>query len=98
MGCQWSRICAIAGGNHHLSHLSLDNGRKYKFGVENQLDCSSNTALYCADFFYKYSDDCPLGNYNQVKRAGLMVERSAVDSFQSGAMNMNSWVLFLQRQ
>jgi NNP family nitrate/nitrite transporter-like MFS transporter len=53
-------------------------------------------ALYCAAFFYKYSDDCPLGNYNQVKRAGLMVERSAVDSFRSGAMNMNSWILFLQ--
>jgi hypothetical protein len=51
-------------------------------------------ALYCIGFFYKYSDDCPLGNYNQVKRAGLMVERNAVDSFQSGAMNMNSWVLF----
>ena len=68
---------------------------QYKFGVENQLDCSSNTALYCADFFYKYSDDCPLGNCNQVKRAGLMVERCAVDSFRSDAMNMNSWILFL---
>ena len=53
-------------------------------------------ALYCAAFFYQYSDDCPLGNFNQVKRAGLMVERSAVDSFRSGAMNMNSWILFLQ--
>jgi NNP family nitrate/nitrite transporter-like MFS transporter len=53
-------------------------------------------ALYCADFFYKYNEDCPLGNYNQVKRVGLMVEWSAVDSFQSGAMNMNSWVLFFR--
>ena len=52
-------------------------------------------ALYCADFFYKYNGNCPLGNYNQVKRVGLMVERCAVDLFQSGAMNMNSWVLFL---
>jgi hypothetical protein len=47
--------------------------------------------------FYECSDDCPFGNYNQVKRAGLMVEGSAVDSFRSGAMNMNmnSWILFL---
>jgi hypothetical protein len=27
MGCQWSRICAIAGGNHHLSILRLYNKR-----------------------------------------------------------------------
>jgi NNP family nitrate/nitrite transporter-like MFS transporter len=53
-------------------------------------------ALYCVDFFYKYNDNCPLGNYNQVKRVGLMVERCAVDSFQSGAMNVNSWILFFR--
>ena len=35
-------------------------------------------------FFSQYSDDCPLGNFQEVKRAGLMVERSAVDSFRSG--------------
>jgi len=53
-------------------------------------------ALYSAFFFYNYSDDCPLGSYRQVKKAGLMMERSAVDSFRSGAMNLNSWILFLQ--
>ena len=53
-------------------------------------------ALYAAYFFYNYSDDCPLGNYKQVKKAGLMMERSAVDSFRSGALNVNSWILFLQ--
>jgi MFS transporter, NNP family, nitrate/nitrite transporter len=41
-----------------------------------------SVAIGC--FFYKYSDDCPLGNFEEVKRAGLMVERSAVDSFRSG--------------
>jgi NNP family nitrate/nitrite transporter-like MFS transporter len=53
-------------------------------------------ALYAAYFFYFYSDDCPLGNYKEVKKAGLMMERSAVDSFRSGALNVNSWILFLQ--
>jgi len=37
-------------------------------------------------FFANNSDDCPLGNYTDVKRAGLMVERSAADSFRSGAL------------
>jgi len=31
-----------------------------------------------------------------VKKAGLMMQRSAVDSFRSGAFNINSWLLFLQ--
>jgi hypothetical protein len=44
-------FCAIAGGNHHLSHLSLDNGRKYEFGMENQLDCSSNTGTVLCRLF-----------------------------------------------
>ena len=30
------------------------------------------------------------------KKAGLMMERSAVDSFRSGIYNFNSWLLFLQ--
>ena len=53
-------------------------------------------ALLTAWFFYFHSDDCPLGNFSQVKKAGLMMERSAVDSFRSGALNLNSWLLFLQ--
>lgn len=53
-------------------------------------------ALLVAYFFYCYSDDCPFGNYREVKRAGLMIERSAVDSFRSGAVNLNAWLLFIQ--
>lgn len=45
---------------------------------------------------YRYSDDCPLGNFVDVKKAGLMLERSAVDSFRSGAINLNSWLMFFQ--
>lgn len=53
-------------------------------------------AMVVAYFFNRYSDDCPLGNYAQVQRAGLMQERSAMDSFRSGILNLNAWFLFLQ--
>lgn len=53
-------------------------------------------AVLTAAFFSLYSEDCPLGNYTQVKSAGLMLERSAIDSFRSSALNLNSWILFLQ--
>jgi NNP family nitrate/nitrite transporter-like MFS transporter len=53
-------------------------------------------ALIVAYWAYFYSDDCPLGNFVDVKRAGLMMERSAVDSFRSGVINLNSWLLFVQ--
>lgn len=53
-------------------------------------------ALAVAWYFYHYSDDCPLGNFSEVKKAGLMLERSAVDSFRSGVYNLNSWILFIQ--
>jgi NNP family nitrate/nitrite transporter-like MFS transporter len=53
-------------------------------------------AFVVASWAYFYSDDCPLGNFVDVKKAGLMMERSAVDSFRSGAINLNSWLLFVQ--
>ena len=53
-------------------------------------------ALVIAWWSFVASDDCPLGNFVDVKRAGLMMQRSAVDSFRSGAINFNSWLLFLQ--
>lgn len=53
-------------------------------------------ALLIAWWSYVASDDCPLGNFVDVKRAGLMMQRSAVDSFRSGVYNFNSWLLFLQ--
>lgn len=53
-------------------------------------------ALLVAAWAYAFSDDCPLGNFIDVKKAGLMMERSAVDSFRSGVYNFNSWLLFLQ--
>lgn len=53
-------------------------------------------ALFTALYFFQYSDDCPFGNYKDIKKAGLMKERSVLDSFRSGALNLNSWILFLQ--
>lgn len=53
-------------------------------------------ALVVAAFVHQFSDDCPLGQISEVKRAGLMMQRSAVDSFRSGVYNLNSWILFIQ--
>jgi NNP family nitrate/nitrite transporter-like MFS transporter len=53
-------------------------------------------ALAVAYWAYFFSDDCSLGNFVDVKKAGLMFERSAVDSFRSGAVNLNSWLMFVQ--
>lgn len=43
----------------------------------------------------KISDDCPKGNYKEMKRNGTMKEVSATASFRSGAMNFNTWILFI---
>ena len=42
------------------------------------------------------SDDAPKGNYAEMKKNGVMPEVSASASFRSGAMNFNTWILFLQ--
>lgn len=45
---------------------------------------------------YKYSDDAPKGNYAELKKHGTMAEVSAAASFRAGAINVNSWLLFVQ--
>lgn len=42
------------------------------------------------------SDDSPKGNYRERKRMGSMAEVSAAASFRAGALNLNTWVLFIQ--
>jgi NNP family nitrate/nitrite transporter-like MFS transporter len=44
---------------------------------------------------YFISDDAPKGNFSELKKQGNMPEVSAGASFRSGAVNLNSWVLFL---
>jgi NNP family nitrate/nitrite transporter-like MFS transporter len=43
-----------------------------------------------------FSDDSPKGNYNELKKNGAMADVSAAASFRTGALNMNTWVLFVQ--
>ena len=44
----------------------------------------------------KFSDDSPKGNYHELKRHGAMADVSAAASFRSGAVNLNTWFLFIQ--
>jgi NNP family nitrate/nitrite transporter-like MFS transporter len=44
----------------------------------------------------KIADDCPKGNYKDMKENGIMPEVSAAASFRDGAMNFNTWLLFIQ--
>jgi len=45
---------------------------------------------------YFFSDDCPKGNYGEMKKNGVMADVSAAASFRSGACNLNTWFLFIQ--
>ena len=45
---------------------------------------------------YFISDDAPKGNYSELKKHGNMPEISAAASFRTGALNFNTWVLFIQ--
>jgi NNP family nitrate/nitrite transporter-like MFS transporter len=52
---------------------------------------------FCLGFtIIKISDDAPKGNYAEMKKNGTMPEISAAASFRSGAMNINTWILFIQ--
>jgi NNP family nitrate/nitrite transporter-like MFS transporter len=44
----------------------------------------------------KISDDAPKGNYKEMKKNGTMAEVSAAASFRAGALNFNTWLLFIQ--
>jgi NNP family nitrate/nitrite transporter-like MFS transporter len=45
---------------------------------------------------YLFSDDAPKGNYSELKKHGVMPEVSAAASFRVGAVNINSWLMFIQ--
>jgi len=52
---------------------------------------------FCLGFLImRISDDAPKGNYDEMKKNGTMPEVSASASFRSGAMNINTWILFIQ--
>jgi len=43
-----------------------------------------------------YSDDCPKGNYSELKKRGEMVNVSASSTFRLAALDLNTWLLFVQ--
>jgi NNP family nitrate/nitrite transporter-like MFS transporter len=45
---------------------------------------------------YYLSDDAPKGNYSELKKHGQMAEVSVGGSFRQGALNINTWLLFIQ--
>ena len=44
----------------------------------------------------RISDDCPKGNYKEMKANRIMNEVSASASFRDGAMDSNTWIFFIQ--
>ena len=44
----------------------------------------------------RYSDDSPTGNYNQLKKENKMENISVISSLKNGALNLNTWLLFIQ--
>jgi len=42
-----------------------------------------------------FSDDAPKGNYGELKKNGAMPNISAAASFRTGALNFNTWYLFI---
>jgi NNP family nitrate/nitrite transporter-like MFS transporter len=45
---------------------------------------------------YRISDDCPKGNYSELKKRGEMGKLSYVSSFFAGSSNVNTWFLAIQ--
>ena len=45
---------------------------------------------------FRISDDCPKGNYTELKKNGNFSDVSVGSSFWNGLRNMNTWVLFIQ--
>lgn len=44
----------------------------------------------------KFTDDCPKGNFADLKKSGEMPQKSAAASFRIGALNFNSWLMAIQ--
>lgn len=53
-------------------------------------------ALFTGATVLRISDDSPNGNYKELKEHGVMQEVSAAASFRDGALNFNTWLLFIQ--
>lgn len=96
LGASGSGVIQLVIGSILFSFCLLLTGNNTDLSWRLALVVPALLSLFTATFFYFCSEDCPLGNHTEVKNAGLMMERSAMDSFRSGALNLNSWILFLQ--
>jgi NNP family nitrate/nitrite transporter-like MFS transporter len=96
LGATGSGVIQLVIGSTLFSFCLLFTGNNPDIAWRLALVFPALLSFFTATFFYFSSEDCPLGNHNEVKNAGLMIERSAMDSFRSGALNLNSWILFLQ--
>jgi len=47
-------------------------------------------------FVLKFSDDCPKGNYGDLKKTGQLPKKKAGDSFAIAACNHNTWLMAFQ--
>jgi NNP family nitrate/nitrite transporter-like MFS transporter len=85
-------LLLITGGSEQTTTTTIADDTAWRWTLVVPAIFAMGTAWY----FYYNSDDCPLGNFDQVKKAGFMMERSAVDSFRAGVYNFNAWILCLQ--
>jgi MFS transporter, NNP family, nitrate/nitrite transporter len=53
-------------------------------------------AVMTGAMIYFYTDDCPKGNYSELKRHGAMTTVSGWKSFCEGFKDLNTWILFIQ--
>lgn len=53
-------------------------------------------AMASGIIMYYISEDCPKGDYGDLKKHGTMTQVSAAASFRTGAIDFNTWLLFLQ--
>lgn len=45
---------------------------------------------------WNVGDDCPKGNYAELKHRGAFPDVTASRSFAAAAFNLNTWLLFIQ--
>jgi NNP family nitrate/nitrite transporter-like MFS transporter len=54
--------------------------------------------LIMADFYYRYTHDCPQGNYDQMRAEGIAIEggkKGGWASFKAASANHRVWLLFI---
>jgi NNP family nitrate/nitrite transporter-like MFS transporter len=53
-------------------------------------------AFFTGFIVMRISDDCPKGNYSDLKKQGIMKDVSVSSTFGKSIRNINTWILFIQ--